>query len=263
MCTLFAVLSQRWCCQINQSLYVHVICCPLTTLVLSDEAVSARHVFCSSRLAELPVVTAWWTTRVAKDVSDQGDQHNNGPHQIFDNPSALCLTMWATNQIRFGVGRIDSPDKLFMDGVGLVFFPLFPSSDWVSLRSSRSKYKASTINNFFLLLFSTLRAKTVWINLSYKKKKKKKKKKKMKQKIKEGRRSLLINCTAFFFSSFPPPFFHNDLPSVRVALSAGNIHPCCRRLPRGTRWFSVVSTGHRWAIQLAKLATGPGNQCNN
>ena len=59
MCTLFAVLSQRWCCQINQSLYVHVICCPLTTLVLSDEAVSARHVFCSSRLAELPVVTAW------------------------------------------------------------------------------------------------------------------------------------------------------------------------------------------------------------
>ena len=181
MCTLSAVLSQRWCCQINQSLYVHVICCPLTTLVLSDEAVCARHVlfFTTGWTAG----GHWWTTRVAKDVSDQGDQHNNGPHQILDNPSALCLTMWATNQIRFGVGRIDSPDKLFMNGVGLIFSPLFPSSDWVSLRSSRSKYKASTITPFFLFLFffffSTLRSKTVWINLSSKKKTKKNRRKKI------------------------------------------------------------------------------------
>ena len=40
-------------------------------------------------------------TRVAKRVSDQGNQHNNGPHQdqIFDNPSGHCLALWAKNQI--------------------------------------------------------------------------------------------------------------------------------------------------------------------
>ena len=36
-------------------------------------------------------------------VSDQGNQHNNGPHQdqIFDNPSVLCLALWAKNWIQF------------------------------------------------------------------------------------------------------------------------------------------------------------------
>ena len=37
---IFYVLTQRWCCQINQSLCVHVICCPVTTLVLSEEPAS-------------------------------------------------------------------------------------------------------------------------------------------------------------------------------------------------------------------------------
>ena len=38
-------------------------------------------------------------------MSDQGNQHNNknGPHQdqIFNNPSALCLALWAKYQIQF------------------------------------------------------------------------------------------------------------------------------------------------------------------
>ena len=120
-------------------------------------------------------------------MSDQGNQHNNGPHQdqVLDNPSVLCLTMWTTNQIRFGVGLINSLNRLFMNRVGLFFFPFFPSSDLDSLRSSRSKYKASTTTKkqFF---FSTLRPKTELIYPQ-----------KIKQKRTEGRRSL-INCTAFF-----------------------------------------------------------------
>ena len=48
----------------------------------------------------------WWATQIAKHVSDQGNQHNNGPHQdqIFDNPSALCLVLWSKNRIQLGVG---------------------------------------------------------------------------------------------------------------------------------------------------------------
>ena len=43
---------------------------------------------------------------LTKHVSDQDNQHNNGPHQeqIFDNPSALCLALWAKNRIRLGGG---------------------------------------------------------------------------------------------------------------------------------------------------------------
>ena len=39
-----------------------------------------------------------------QNMSDQGNQHNNGPHQdkIFDNPAALCLALWAKNRIRPG-----------------------------------------------------------------------------------------------------------------------------------------------------------------
>ena len=45
-CALFV---PSWCCQINQSLYVHVICCPLTTLVLSYKPVTvcARYLLSS------------------------------------------------------------------------------------------------------------------------------------------------------------------------------------------------------------------------
>ena len=47
------------------------------------------------------------STQVAKHVSDLGNQHNNGPHQdqIFDNPSALCLALWAKTRIRLRWGR--------------------------------------------------------------------------------------------------------------------------------------------------------------
>ena len=45
-------------------------------------------------------------SKTEKHMSDQGNQHNNGPHQdpIFDNPSALCLAVWAKNQIPLGGG---------------------------------------------------------------------------------------------------------------------------------------------------------------
>ena len=73
-------------------------------------------------------------------MSGQGNQHNNGPHQdqIFDNPSALCLALWAKNQIWLGVcvcvcvcvgggggggGGTDTPNKLFMQGVQLSVSP--------------------------------------------------------------------------------------------------------------------------------------------
>ena len=214
MCTVFV---PNWCCQINQSLYVHSICsklvlsdkpvplwppcllCPLTTLVLSDKPVTVcapyllsshnvsavkRICLCTARVLFFTTGwTAgghWWTTRVAKDVYDQGNQHNNGPHQdqILDKPSALCLTMLATNQIRFGVGLIDSPNRLFMNGTGLFFFP-------------------STINYFF---FWTLRPKTVWINLSSKHETKKKRRKKIVVKQLHG----FLSVFCFYFSQRSP-----------------------------------------------------------
>ena len=41
-------------------------------------------------------------------MSDLGNQHNNGPHQdqIFDNPSALCLALWAKNRMAKGGGVV-------------------------------------------------------------------------------------------------------------------------------------------------------------
>ena len=52
----------------------------------------------------MPVVTDDRATQVVKHVSDQGNQHNNGPHQdqIFDNHSAFCLALWAKNWIWLG-----------------------------------------------------------------------------------------------------------------------------------------------------------------
>ena len=48
------------------------------------------------------------TDELAKRVSDQGNQHNNGPHQdqIFGNSSILCLVLWAENLIRLEGGRL-------------------------------------------------------------------------------------------------------------------------------------------------------------
>ena len=39
-------------------------------------------------------------------MSDQGNQHNNGLYQdqIVDDPSALCLSLWAKNRIRIWGG---------------------------------------------------------------------------------------------------------------------------------------------------------------
>ena len=60
-------------------------------------------------------------------MSGLGNEHNNGPHQdqIFDNPAALCLALWAKNRIQLwcvlgggggeGVYHLD----LFMKGVFL------------------------------------------------------------------------------------------------------------------------------------------------
>ena len=56
-------------------------------------------------------------------VSDLGNQHNNGPHQdqTFDNPYALCLALWAKNQIQLGRGETDAPNRLFLKEVELFF----------------------------------------------------------------------------------------------------------------------------------------------
>ena len=104
-------------------------------------------------------------------MSDQGIQHNKCPQQdqIFDNPSALCLALWAKNRIRFRVGGMGG------GGGGVVMHPIgslrrqydflslhfFSPSDLHCLRSSRSKYNASTINYFFF--YSTLRPKIIII----------------------------------------------------------------------------------------------------
>ena len=47
----------------------------------------------------VPVVTDELATQVAKHLSDLGNQHNNGVHQdhIWNNPSALCIALWAKN----------------------------------------------------------------------------------------------------------------------------------------------------------------------
>ena len=74
-------------------------------------------------------------------------KHNNGPHQdqVFDNPTALCLALGKRKSDSALVGT-DAPNRLFMKGVGTSFYPpdLF--------RSSRPKYKASTISYFYFCL---------------------------------------------------------------------------------------------------------------
>ena len=111
-----------------------------------------------------------------KDVSDQGNQHNHGPHQdqILDNPSVLCLAPWALNWLSTsgfiwffyyyyfvyffggvgvggggggGQGKTNAPSSLFMKGVGhsLSLFFFLPS-DLLCLRFSRSEYNASAMS---------------------------------------------------------------------------------------------------------------------
>ena len=72
-------------------------------------------------------------------MSDQGNQHNNGPHQdqIFDNPLCSLLSIvgrksdsapgmgWrgegggGVEGGRGGGGGTDTPNRLFMKGIGL------------------------------------------------------------------------------------------------------------------------------------------------
>ena len=93
-------------------------------------------------------------------VSDQGNQHNNGPHQdqIFDNPSVLCLALWAKNWIQFWL-----LGGLFISLLREYDFRSFclsnknnknknPVLNLLCLRSSRSKYNTSTIN-YWLVFF--------------------------------------------------------------------------------------------------------------
>ena len=59
----------------------------------------------------MPVVT---DELLLKQVSDQGNQHNNGPHQdqIFDNPSA-----WHYGpNLGFGLGRTEANNRLGVGG---------------------------------------------------------------------------------------------------------------------------------------------------
>ena len=61
---------------------------------------AARRWSCHKPL--LSKITDELLSKVAKHVSDLDNQHTNGPHQdqIFYNPSAVCLPLWAKNQIR-------------------------------------------------------------------------------------------------------------------------------------------------------------------
>ena len=59
----------------------------------------------------MPVVTDE-LTQVTKHVSDQGNQHNNGPQQdqtYFDNPSALLIIMGQHSGSGAGGGELMHP----------------------------------------------------------------------------------------------------------------------------------------------------------
>ena len=93
------------------------------------------------------------STQVAKHVSDLGNQHNNGPHQdqIFDNPSALCLALWAKTRIRLRWGRGEGEELMHLIALyegSRTYFSLCISPLHIQpvLRSSRSERNASTIN---------------------------------------------------------------------------------------------------------------------
>ena len=80
----------------------------------------------------LIIMCRWWQMSCSgrETRADQGNQHNNGPHQdqIFDNPSSLCLTLWLNPpKICSSWGRADAPSRLFTKGVGLSlhFFVFF------------------------------------------------------------------------------------------------------------------------------------------
>ena len=88
------VLSQRWCCQINQSLYVHVICYVLSQrwCCQINQSLYVQSAVLSQRLEAVSICTArglffttvwiagghWWATRVVK----LGNQHSNGRPRI-------------------------------------------------------------------------------------------------------------------------------------------------------------------------------------
>ena len=99
-------------------------------------------------------------------MSDLGNQHNNGPHQdqTFDNPSAICLALWAKDRFRLR-DVTDALNSFFTKGVVffLSFFKFFfiTPSDLLCLRSPRSKCNAAAINYllFFLLLHLDLKFK--------------------------------------------------------------------------------------------------------
>ena len=63
-------------------------------------------------------------TQAVKHISDLGNQHSDGPHQdqIFNNPAALCLVLWAKKQKGFNSRKgTHAPSRLFMKGVELAF----------------------------------------------------------------------------------------------------------------------------------------------
>ena len=63
-------------------------------------------------------------------MSDLHNQLYNGPYQdqMFDDPSALCLALWAKNETALTGGN-HAPNRLLMKGVGLSFLlPITPHS---------------------------------------------------------------------------------------------------------------------------------------
>ena len=99
----------------------------------------------------------WWATQVAKQVSDPGNQHNNGPHQdqISDKPSALCLVLRDKIRIQLQAGPMHQTGSLWKEERNLSFFiPPPPNQIW-------STCNASTINYLITCCFSTLQPKNV------------------------------------------------------------------------------------------------------
>ena len=82
------------------------------------------------------LVVHWWATQVVKRVSDLGNQHIMVPNRIqynYDNPSALCLALWAKNQIWLGGGG--GGGERLIHPIGSSFWSEYNSPSFFSLFS--------------------------------------------------------------------------------------------------------------------------------
>ena len=89
--------------------------------------------------------------------------------KIFDNPSALCLALWAKNRVRLSGGLMHPIGSLRREHNFLSLHLKYiknPPSDLLCLRSSRSKCNTSTIN-YYLLVFTSTDESFLWCILLF------------------------------------------------------------------------------------------------